>query len=418
MGRKNDPHVQKRVIKQVASILKKPTSRKVIGLNPSMLMTNSKLGEMFDLPTIIFHRFQATYDSNDGFSTEKSRVVWCVPYTIVALENMFFGDILSAVKYRMSTSEEVVYPLGLTNYQIGQRSVKTLRDKYRYACLYDKTLRIYTLDFKKFDSTIPQWAKDLFFAQFGWHIDKTENQAITYDFLRIYVKYTPFAFNNEIHYKEKGISSGLLITNFFDSWWNMVIHNVVQIIKDVYPDKIDDIMSENFTFENLEIDVSRLNGKKTFNTPNCRVVGDDSILLCDKFTFILYQKVCKMLGMEVSVKHETKHPDDKIFFLGRFWNVRNRPFQSENYMALRIVYCKWYKKQDLPFSVKDLHLNRMLSICLPLVGGKEFLDKYLFDYEPYMRFKESKKGFTYMKDFIENTFRYTDYTKAFDIDTF
>lgn len=416
MGQKNDPDVQRRVISQVSEVFKKPTSFKLFK-NNEKLFSISMLKRLYDLPEVIFHRFQATYDRKTHSDVEKSRIVWCVPYTIVAIENIFFGNIIESTKMKALTSEEVIYPIGLTNYQIGQKSVRTLRDLFRR--IENKRYKIYSLDFSKFDSTIPNWVKDLFFAVIEPLLDLNPNYKKVYDYLRLYIKYTPFVHGKNISYKRKGISSGLLITNLFDSYWNLTIHYFVQVLKEFFPEELDSIYDERVnSINDLKFDTSNVKLNFVYSEPWVRVMGDDSIILCDDFTLNLHRKVCELFGMRVTIKHVTNSPDEDIFFLGRYWNNRNRPFQTEHYMALRICYTKWYDEKRIPFELKDLHLYRMLSICLPLVGGKEFLDKYLFDYQPYKDFKESKKGFIYMKEFIEDNFQYHEYNKAFDVDAY
>jgi hypothetical protein len=417
LGKKNDPKVQDRVIKQIIDLYSKPTSKKIFTKNISVISKIDELSKMMGLPELIFHRFQATYKKELDICVEKSRVVWAIPYTIVALENIFMGNIIKNVKETMVSVDECIYPIGLTNYQIGQRSVRTLRKDFALAG--NENNKIYSLDFEKYDSTIPLWAKDIFFAIINCLVEKKgNNQQKVFDFLRVYIKYTPFVYGKKIYNKVKGISSGLLITNLFDTWWNLTLHYLVVIIKEKYPEKIIEILTEGASFETLDLDPDRVRSDSTLPRLMVRALGDDSIILCDEFTLTLHKKICLMLGMKVTVKHVTEHPDDDIFFLGRYWDNNNRPFQTEEYIALRISYTKWYNDKDIPFDYKDLQINRILSICLPLLNGKEFLDKYLFDYPDYVRFKNTESGFIYMKDFIEDNFKFYDFTKALDVDSF
>jgi hypothetical protein len=416
LGKKNDPKVQDRVIKQLVNLHIKPTSKKIITNNTCIVSNIEALSKMMSLPEIIFHRFQATYKKELDICVEKSRVVWAIPYTIVALENIYIGQILDNVKSTMTSINECVYPIGLTNYQIGQRSVRTLRRDFSTAG--NENNKIYSLDFEKYDSSIPLWAKDIFFSTIDCLIKKQKNQQKVFDFLRVYIKYTPFVYGERIYHKVKGISSGLLITNLFDTWWNLTIHYFVILLKENYSDKIGEILTEGASFETLYLDPERIRYDSVLPKLMIRALGDDSIILCDEFTLTLHKKVCLMLGMKVTVKHVTESPEDDIFFLGRYWDKNNRPFQSEEYIALRISYTKWYDDKTIPFDYKNLQINRILSICLPLLNGKEFLDKYLFDYPDYVEFKNTKSGFIYMKDFIEENFKFYDFTKALDVDSF
>lgn len=416
LGRKNDPNVIKRVTKQVQDVFKKPTSYTFF-FKGQQFTLDENLKNMYSLPELIFHRFQAVYDEVKDICVEKSRLVWCVPYVIVAIENCFFGKIIESTKQHSKASTEAIYPIGLTNFEIGQKSVRTIRNKFK-TFTKESGYKIYSLDYSKFDASVPQIFKDIFFSLFRrcLELDYLENKV--YDYLRIYVKYTPFIFKEELLYKKKGISSGLFITNFFDSWVNLTIHYFVVFLEYLYSDKCYDILSETQSFESLFLDKNLVKTEVILPDPIVRVMGDDSIFLCDKRTLELHNSVCKMLGMKVKIKHICHDPEDKIFFLGRYWLDNNRPTQSEEYIALRIVYCKWYNKGKLPFDVKKLHLYRILSICLPLIGGKEFLDKYLFDYEPYIEFLNSQEGFVYVKEFIEDQFKFLSFEDAFDVDSY
>jgi len=419
-GKKNDKNVQNRVIAQINDLFNNPTLRKAIGLNPEIHIDDSIGERLYLLPETIFHRFQAMFDEDKLVCNVKSRIVWCVPYLIVALENMFFGDILQSVKEAMLKKNVCIYPIGLRNYEIGQNCIGTLRNTY--SIVGNKTgFRIYSLDFSKFDINIPQFVKDIFFALLGAVIDfESVNFADKiYYYLRVYVKYTPFIYDGAIWFKQRGISSGLFITNLFDTFWNLTLHIFTNVIDELYPDVKQQVLVREGTFDKIFMDKNYINTiEQNGYVPFVRVMGDDSIILCREETFILFRAVCRAFGMTVTIKHVCKSPDDPIFFLGRYWDRNNLPYQTEGYIALHIVYTRWYEKKVLPFHLRDLHLNRMLSICLPLKGGKEFLDKYLFDYEPYSDFLKSEKGFTYMKDFIENTFQYISREKAFVVQNY
>lgn len=415
LGKKNDPKVQERVIRQVKDLFGKPNSKKIITKNTAYVLDYDIAEKLYSLPELIFHRFQAVYDKVSDNCIEKSRIVWCVPYTIVALERIFFGELIDNVKNHSLRYDRTIYPIGLTNYQIGKKCVQTLRDTFSIG---PHGLAIYSLDFSKFDSTVPQWSKDVFFSMLKPLIEMDSAQSKVYDYLRIYVKYTPFVYKNELIIKQKGISSGLLITNLFDSWLNLTIHNFVHIIQSHYPELIGPINRGEVTPYNIIMDPERVKYDSISSLPQVRVMGDDTLILCDEQTLTLHNSVCKMLGMKVTTKLITDKPNEPIFFLGRYWDVNARPYQTEEYIALRIVYTRWYDEKLLPFPLEKLHLYRVLSVCLPLLGGKEFLDKYLADWEPYKVFSSSDEGFVFMKDYIDKEFQYKPRQKAFNIDDY
>jgi hypothetical protein len=422
LGKKNDKKVQNHVIKQITDLFRKPTLRKVAGNAILKDFDDLSIGnKLYLLPEVVYHRFQSVFDEVEQISNVKSRIVWCVPYVIVALENMFFGPILNSVKEQMSGEDICIYPIGLRNNEIGQNCVGTLRDTYKNIGV-KSGMKIFSLDFSKFDASVPQFVKDIFFAIFQHVIDLEDNIfKRIYCYLRVYIKYTPFVKDDSIKFKLKGISSGLYITNLFDTLWNLTLHIFTNVIECLYPELKYKLLVDEVTFDKLYIkkdDFKIKDIEQNSYIPYVRVMGDDSIILCREETIHLFKAICRILGMKVTIKHVCEHPESPIFFLGRYWDNNNLPFQTEGYIALHIVYTRWYDKKEIPFSLKELHLNRILSICLPLKNGKEFLDKYLFDYEPYVSFKGSNKGFTYMKDFIEETFQYIPKEKVFSVTSY
>merc|ERR1712127_397535 len=162
-------------------------------------------------PEVIFNRFQPTLDSTLKTLDFKIRQVWCVPQRIVALEQVFFGEMLDYHKSKQSNSTDPVVTSGLNNKAISVKCVKRIRSRLgpRRA---ENDLGMYSLDYSKFDSTIPDFAIDIFFSTCRSQLNLSAKQSKIFNLLRFYTKRSPFIFCGGYGFQNRGISSGSLIT--------------------------------------------------------------------------------------------------------------------------------------------------------------------------------------------------------------
>lgn len=335
-------------------------------------------------PMSLMHRFQPSVNLEDKSVETKIRQVWCVPFRIIALENMFFKNILdNYVNYNLN-SNNPSSSNGMTNSQISDKLVRKMRS------LLDTKpdCKLYSIDYSKYDRTIPDFAIDLFFCTTYEFLDLDDNMTKLYDMLRYYTKYGPIVTDRRLYFKARGISSGSLITNFFDSWWNLVLWYVSRIM-----------LRKGKSFDELpEISLFSLNDFEYRN--DVVVCGDDAIIYLTEKELLLHKELCLNLGMSVSHKMSTNSDNDLIYFLGRFWTSRCEPIQSEVYLTTHIIFrTRWYKKTELNIDIsKELDPSRILSICLPFVNGKDYIIKTFKDYKPLIDL--IKKGrFAYLKDY-------------------
>lgn len=342
-------------------------------------------------PSTIFHRVQPSVDNENKTAEIKIRQVWGEPQRIVCLEYYFFGNIVKRVFTNIKNSIQPIYSTGLSNYEISQKIIS----KFRIKLLNNELNQVYSIDYSKYDRTIPTEAIDLFFAICSESLKLEENEYKLFNILRLYLKHTPFIYKDRLHFKMKGISSGSYITNLFDTWWNITLFILASSIRESKNLDVNNLENDDF-FDNIFHEL-RINDNICRNLSTC---GDDALVYCDSLLISIHRIICLNIGMNVSVKNVTYDYNDDIFFLGRFWNEFNEPFQSELYMITHIILrTKWYDKHSVDFDISsELTLNRILSICLPLSNGKTFLDKYFYDYIPYYEFINSNKDFTLLKE--------------------
>jgi hypothetical protein len=200
-------------------VQKNLTFRYVEGKIPDDLMAN---------PAYIFHRFQAVMTEDMVDFVMKIRQVWCVPFRIVALEYRYFYPFLKAAKHHAMNTPRPVYGTGMRAFEISRLLVSPLRNM-----LQGKPNEfIYSMDYSKFDQTIPVWAIDIFFSIIQSQISfTTERDLKVFKNLRLYIKHTPFVHEGKIFFQKRGMCSGSLITNLFDTWWNLTIWYFVEILE-------------------------------------------------------------------------------------------------------------------------------------------------------------------------------------------
>lgn len=351
---------------------------------------------LLENPKVLFHRFQPKL--KDNVLTSKIRQVWCEPFRIILLENHFFRNIIDHSIYHNTNSDQCSTSSGLRNVDISNKII--VRMRHRIGQQMNKEL--FSLDYSKYDSSIPDFAIDLYFLTMEQHLDLNEKEKSLYHLLRYYTKYGPIIHEGKLYFKRKGISSGSLLTNHFDSWWNLVLNYSAKALFESNV-KLSDISKGKF--QNLKLD-------HVFDH-DIAVTGDDIIKYCSKIEIYYLQDLCSLLGMKVEVEHSTNNPDDDIFFLGRFWNKYSEPIQTEQYFTSHICFRGTFYK-NLPIDIsEELEPSRILSICAPYKNGFNYMIKTFQHYKPLMNILNKRK-FIYLKDFpleTKNKFVSTDIVK-------
>jgi hypothetical protein len=383
-GRKNSEVCLADTLAWLTSIREKPNA---YGLFKNPLMEN---------PEIIFYRFQAICYEIESLIRFKIREVWCVPQRIIALENVYFRTILDKVKQVNATSAHPVYSSGLSNYQISQKIVSRVRRRQNART----GIHVYSLDYSKYDSTVPDYAIDIFFKLIETRLLLSDKDKKLFDLLRYYTKHSPFIYENKVIIQERGISSGSLITNLFDTWWNLTLWYASCNIRN------SGAAFEQYVASGGRNVAGSFLYDKEFSTKlieGIGLCGDDVIYATDELTIKIHRTLCKEIGMIVTTNMVTRDIRGDTFFLGRYWNNRNEPFQTEFYMTSHII-CRssYYRKEELNFDIsEDLSFNRIFSILFPLSNGKNYFDKVFQNWGEMNSFLVKNKGFYLLKDNID-----------------
>jgi len=350
---------------------------------------------LFEMPTTLFYRVQPSVKEEENTIEVKIRQVWGIPQRIVALEYYFFKDILSSVYENNVFGSNPVYSSGLTNYEISLRIINRLRN-LKNNSMNNKNL--YSMDYGKFDRTIPNYAIDIFYAICRGNLDLSEKDDKIYNMLRFYIKFTPFIHNDKLFVSQRGIPSGSYITNLLDTWWNLTLWNLSYNLRQYYTTNLSDFLNKEEFFEK-RISEYLLN-TNFIRFEDLGICGDDSIAYTDHFHIKILENLCDSLGMKITTNVITKEPYEDMYFLGRRWDWLNRPIQSDLYfighLALRT---KFYNKDELEIDVsEDLEITRMLSITLQFYNGMDFLERYFTNHVKLNQFLEGSSGFYLLKE--------------------
>lgn len=356
-------------------------------------LRNPRVYSIFKNPCIIFIRFQPIVE-NFKDAIIKIRQVYGVPFRVVVLENVFFGEILDNYFQHNLNSESPVSSSSLTNHQISTRIVSRLRS------YLDNTngRSLYSMDYSKFDSTVPPFAIDIFFLICQNSLEMSETYFKAFHLLRFYVKYTPVVWKRRLFLLCRGIPSGLLITNLFDSWWNLTLWYLAR--KVIHNNGSRSF--ENFNANSLNYFFTDRSIVSDYLPPreDLAVCGDDVLIYTYEHEILIHKLICDRYFMNININIVCNSSNDNTFFLGRYWDKDSVPIQSEVYISTHLmIRTRWYRKEDVSFDIsEDLDINRFLSIVCPLGNGNEYIRKYFMYWPPLIKFVRSSGGFTLLKD--------------------
>lgn len=332
---------------------------------------------------VIFHRTQPSV-KDEEFKEVKLRQVWCVPYFIICIERMFFDSIVKRSLEFGAIFGSPVYCSGLNNTELGN-SLFRLREKVKILKL-SKGYNIYQLDFKKFDSTVDVLFYDLFFDSISELICLSDEDRLLFNLLRQYNKSSTFTYKGLPFNKQRGISSGSFLTNYFGSVVNLCLLICAKAITEVLTPELNQLYFsgayDQFTFPELML---KYNIKiENFLNFNCEddilVCGDDGLWISGLIQNNVLKHICKSLGMTVLFSEPYGFDCDSIYFLGRYWDKLNRPYQPKMWYCSHMLFCS--KIYDFEFEGWDdsMHfaVDRVLSIAYPYVNGLTMIEELFF----------------------------------------
>jgi len=305
-------------------------------------LEKGNLKEFLSQPTAVFHRFQykAKIIGEKTELSKKIRPVWGVSYRILTFEGMFFRSIVDSVTESQLRLSNPISPTGRTKKQISDSVIKNLRT-YKS--------NIVSVDYSLFDSYVPSFMWSLFYSNVEQCIEFRGYNSNSLDNLMVFHCFTPYCWNSTIlKFQRRGVPSGCLITNLFDTWVNRVIINYA-------------FLEYN---KNSEV------------YPNSRAccLGDDLIFVEQDITYSHFLNVTKRFGMVLQIEKSSIYKyNEPLTFIGYNWDIEDRPTQSiEWYIAHLCMPSRFFR--NYPFPVSVLQTYRGISICMSLFGGMNMFE--------------------------------------------
>uniref|UniRef100_A0A2V0R912 RdRp n=1 Tax=viral metagenome TaxID=1070528 RepID=A0A2V0R912_9ZZZZ len=310
-------------------------------------------------PCAVFHRYQynipvsetpkstaPVYNKEviqDGLSNivKKSRQVWGESFRYLTLTAVYFRSFVDETTIWNRQQEVPTTTYGLTKSEISERIIRRLRSTKR---------DIISVDFSKFDSTVPRIFHIMFYALHLAHHSYMLCPKII-SLITVHSIRTPFCYgSSELNFHKRGIASGELLTSLFGSFVNKTIINLAY----------------------LEV----TNGKQTAES-DAVSLGDDLTYLSGIVSLNHFRSLCTRLGMNVDLEScYTCHFDEPFPFLGYIWDRENRPTQLVQwYIAHFVIPSGFIRNRALP--IKLLQTYRAISIAMQLYHGMDIYDKLI-----------------------------------------
>uniref|UniRef100_A0A2V0RJ68 RdRp n=1 Tax=viral metagenome TaxID=1070528 RepID=A0A2V0RJ68_9ZZZZ len=310
-------------------------------------------------PCAVFHRYQYNIPVSEtpksttpvyskeiiqeGLSNiiKKSRQVWGESFRYLTLSAVYFRSFVDETTIWNRQQEVPTTTYGLTKREISERIISRLRSSKR---------DIISVDFSKFDSTVPRIFHLMFYALHLAHHSYMLCPKIV-SLIVVHSIRTPFCYgSSELKFHERGIASGELLTSLFGSFVNKAIINLAYL--------------------------EATNGKRTAQT-DAISLGDDLTYLSGIVSLSHFRSLCSRLGMNVDLEScFTCHSDEPFPFLGYIWDRENRPTQLVQwYIAHFVIPSGFIRNRAIP--IKLLQTYRAISVAMQLYHGMDIYVKLI-----------------------------------------
>jgi len=265
-------------------------------------------------PYVFGRRVQpATYDHDlllPGSTGPKTRLVWMAPLPTTIIGTRYSKRVMAKLSKRRPFS------WGLQGHERGT-ILAEIETRFRYT---------YSLDFSKFDSSVPARMIDDAFRVARTHLDLNEKE------LNLWRKYTNdfihsriIAPDGNVYQKHKGVPSGSAFTSIIDSIVNLILVSY---------------MWEKVTGHSLPHD-------------RVLIMGDDVVVGSNSYiTKSQLAQAASDLGFVLSVEktvikdreRESQHYTQGVHFCGQWW-FRGQPHRPEHELIQRMVFPEKHRKR-------------------------------------------------------------------------
>lgn len=269
-----------------------------------------------------------------GNAGPKTRLVWMAPLPTTIVGTRYSKRVLEGLSRRRP------FVWGLRGHEQGA-IISEIESRFEY---------VYSLDFSKFDSTVPARMIDDAFRVARTHLDLDELELDVWRrYVNDFIHSRIIAPDGHVYQKHKGVPSGSAFTSIIDSIVNLILVSY---------------MWEKVTGHSLPHD-------------RVLVMGDDVIIGSNtRLTLSQLASAASDLGFVLSVEKSTitdksaeskKFDDNRTHFLGHWW-VHSQPHRPQRELVQRMVYPERHRKRE-----PGEYLVRLIGYASTSVEGRRLL---------------------------------------------
>lgn len=271
-----------------------------------------------------------------GNAGPKTRLVWMAPLPTTIVGTRYSKRVMEAL------SRKRPFVWGLRGHEQGA-IISEIESRFRY---------VYSLDFSKFDSTIPARMIDDAFRVARTHLDLSEDElGVWRRYVNDFIHSRIIAPDGRVYQKHKGVPSGSAFTSIIDSIVNLILVSY---------------MWEKVTGHSLPHDRVLVMGDDIIVGSNARIALSDLASAASDLGFVLSVEKSTITDKSAESK---KFDDNRTHFLGHWW-VHSQPHRPEFELIQRMVYPERHRKRE-----PAEYLVRLLGYAATSVEGRRILVK-------------------------------------------
>jgi hypothetical protein len=270
-----------------------------------------------------------------GASGPKTRLVWMAPLPTTIVGTRYSKRVMEALSRRRP------FVWGLRGHEQGA-IISEIESRFRY---------VYSLDFSKFDSTIPARMIDDAFRVARTHLELDEKEmGVWRRYVNDFIHSRIIAPDGHVYQKHRGVPSGSAFTSIIDSIVNLILVSY---------------MFEKCTGHSLNHDRVLVMGDDVIVGSNTRLDKGQLASAASDLGFVL--SVEKSTITDTSREASGAFDENHTHFLGHWW-VHSQPHRPTKELLQRMVYPERHKRR-----VPGEYLVRIAAYAMTCREGRELL---------------------------------------------
>jgi len=271
-----------------------------------------------------------------GTAGPKTRLVWMAPLATTIVGTRYSKRVMEAL------SRKRPFVWGLRGHEQGA-IISEIESRFKY---------VYSLDFSKFDSTVPARMIDDAFRVARTHLNLTDDElSVWRRYVNDFIHSRIIAPDGHVYQKHKGVPSGSAFTSIIDSIVNLILVSY---------------MWEKITGHSLPHDRVLVMGDDVIVGSNSRIALGDLASAASDLGFVLSVEKSTITDKSAETK---KFDDNRTHFLGHWW-VHSQPHRPQSELIQRMVYPERHRKRE-----PAEYLVRLLGYAATSVEGRRILVK-------------------------------------------